>query len=145
MPKIIAASADKCWFSNGFILEKLIYPALAAIKNKSRDKADTKFTHIFTSSQYKEQMLRSGYLYQLYAYLRTQEAATLGQGWRSEGMLLHPHCGEVVDAYVDMQGHRLRFKTIDLMGSAEEFERQLLALGHGWAENMTDRVVSSHV
>jgi 5-methylcytosine-specific restriction enzyme subunit McrC len=90
-------------------------------------------------------MLRSGYLYQLYAYLRTQEATTLGQGWCSEGMLLHPHCGEAVDAYVDMQGHRLRFKTIDLMGSAEDFERQLLALGHGWAENMTDSIVSAHV
>lgn len=119
---------------------ELLHPA-----SKRKLVIDTKFTHIFTSSQYKEQMLRSGYLYQLYAYLRTQEAATLGQGWRSEGMLLHPHCGEVIDAYVDMQGHRLRFKTIDLMGSAEEFERQLLALGHGWAENMTDSIVSSHV
>lgn len=90
---------------------------------------DTKFTHIFTSTQYKEEVLRSGYLYQLYAYLRTQEAATLGQDWCSEGMLLHPQCGGVVDVYVDMQGHRLRFKTIDLMGSAEEFEQQLLILG----------------
>jgi 5-methylcytosine-specific restriction enzyme subunit McrC len=48
-------------------------------------------------------------------------------------MLLHPHCGEVVDAYVDMQGHRLRFKTIDLMCSAEDFERQLLTLANGIA------------
>lgn len=94
---------------------------------------DTKFNHIFTSSQYKEAMLRSGYLYQLYSYLRTQEAQTLGQGWRSEGMLLHPQCGPAVDVYVDMQGHRLRFKTIDLMGSAVEFETQLLGL----AESLT--------
>lgn len=34
---------------------------------------DTKFTHIFADSRYKSEMLRSGYLYQLYAYLRTQE------------------------------------------------------------------------
>lgn len=89
---------------------------------------DTKFTHIFTSTQYKEEVLRSGYLYQLYAYLRTQESTTLEQGWCSEGMLLHPQCGESVDAYVDMQGHRLRFKTINLMGNAKEFEHQLLSL-----------------
>lgn len=89
---------------------------------------DTKFTNIFTSTQYKSEVLRSGYLYQLYAYLRTQEAATLKQGWRSEGMLLHPQCGGVVDAYVDIQGHRLRFRTIDLMGPTMEFEQQLLSL-----------------
>ena len=107
---------------------ELLHPA-----SKHKLVIDTKFTHIFTSSQYKEQMLRSGYLYQLYAYLRTQEAVTVGQGWLSEGMLLHPHCGEVVDAYVDMQGHRLRLKTIDLMGSAQEFEQQLLTLVHTMA------------
>ena len=94
---------------------------------------DTKFNHIFTSSQYKEAMLRSGYLYQLYTYLRTQEAETLGQGWRSEGMLLHPQCGPAIDAHVDMQGHRLRFKTIDLMGSAAAFEAQLLGLAESFA------------
>lgn len=93
---------------------------------------DTKFTHIFTDSQYKSEMLRSGYLYQLYAYLRTQEGQLYAQGIeRSEGMLLHPLCGQTLDAYVDMQGHRMRFKTIDLMSSAEEFERQLLSIGSG--------------
>lgn len=88
---------------------------------------DTKFTHIFTDSQYKTEVLRSGYLYQLYAYLRTQEGKLHAQGIvRSEGMLLHPQCGQAVDAYVDMQGHRMRFKTIDLMSSPVEFEQQLL-------------------
>lgn len=91
---------------------------------------DTKFTHIFTDSQYKSEMLRSGYLYQLYAYLRTQEGLLNSQGIeRSEGMLLHPQCGQALDAYVDIQGHRMRFKTINLMTSAEEFERQLLSIG----------------
>lgn len=90
---------------------------------------DTKFTHIFTDSQYKSEMLRSGYIYQIYAYLRTQEGSLYSQQIvRSEGMLLHPQCGQALDAYVDMQGHRIRFKTIDLMSSAEEFERQLLGI-----------------
>jgi 5-methylcytosine-specific restriction enzyme subunit McrC len=94
---------------------------------------DTKFNDIFTSSQYKESMLRSGYLYQLYTYLRTQEAQTLDQGWSSEGMLLHPQCGPALDAHVDMQGYRLRFKTIDLTASATEFEAQLSGLAGSFA------------
>ena len=106
---------------------------LLHIASKRKLVIDTKFTHIFTSSQYKEAMLRSSYLYQLYTYLRTQEAQTLGQGWRSEGMLLHPQCGPALDAYVDMQGHRLRVKTIDLMGSATEFEAQLSRLAESFA------------
>lgn len=93
---------------------------------------DTKFTDIFTDTQYKKEMLRSGYLYQLYAYLRTQEAELHTQGIQhSEGMLLHPQCGQALDAYVDMQGHRMRFKTIDLTSSAAEFEKQLLSIGSG--------------
>jgi 5-methylcytosine-specific restriction enzyme subunit McrC len=101
---------------------------LVHLASKRKLVIDTKFNHIFTSSQYRETILRSGYLYQLYTYLRTQEAQTLGLGWRSEGMLLHPQCGPAMDGYVDMQGHRLRFKTIDLTGSAAEFEAQLLGV-----------------
>lgn len=88
---------------------------------------DTKFTHIFTSSQYKTDLLKSGYLYQLYAYLRTQEEHASYRGIeRSEGMLLHPQCGQAIDEYVDIQGHRMRFKTIDLKSIPEKFEWQLL-------------------
>ena len=90
---------------------------------------DTKFTHIFKETQYKSVKLRSGYLYQLYAYLHTQAEQLQAQGIEhSEGMLLHPQCGQAMDAYVDMQGHRMRFKTIDLMCSAGEFERQLQSI-----------------
>jgi 5-methylcytosine-specific restriction enzyme subunit McrC len=87
---------------------------------------DTKFTHIFTSTQYREDVLKSGYLYQLYTYLRTQEEQLIEQGWSSEGMLLHPQVDGVIDEYINIQGHRMRFKTIDLMSSANEFENQLL-------------------
>ena len=101
---------------------------LVHIEHKRKLVIDTKFTHIFSASQYKEEVLRSGYLYQLYTYLRTQEEATLQLGWRSEGMLLHPQYGPSLDEYVDIQGHRLRFKTIDLTCNAAEFEAQLLGL-----------------
>lgn len=95
---------------------------------------DTKFTNIFTATQYKTEVLRSGYLYQLYAYLRTQEAQLQANDIQhSEGMLLHPQSGAALDAYFDLQGHRIRLKTIDLMGSAQEFEKQLLSIGAGLA------------
>jgi len=86
---------------------------------------DTKFTHIFAASQYRDEVLRSGYLYQLYTYLRTQEEIGLEKGWRSEGMLLHPQVDGVIDEHIDLQGHRMRFKTIDLNCSAQELEIQL--------------------
>ncbi|HCN70403.1 MAG TPA: hypothetical protein DIS96_01275 [Pusillimonas sp.] len=90
---------------------------------------DTKFNQVFGATRYREEVLRSGYLYQLYTYLRTQEAALQVQGIRSEGMLLHPQFGEALDAHIDIQGHRMRFKTINLMTSSEEFEKQLLGIG----------------
>jgi 5-methylcytosine-specific restriction enzyme subunit McrC len=86
---------------------------------------DTKFTHIFATTQYRDEVLKSGYLYQLYTYLRTQEGLVLEKEWKSEGMLLHPQVDGVIDEHIDLQGHRMRFKTIDLMSSAEDLEMQL--------------------
>lgn len=86
---------------------------------------DTKFTHIFAATQYRDEVLKSGYLYQLYTYLRTQEQPLLDGRWQSEGMLLHPQVGGCFDEHIDLQGHRLRFKTIDLTGDAQDFEIQL--------------------
>lgn len=86
---------------------------------------DTKFTHIFAATQYRDEVLKSGYLYQLYTYLRTQEDLVLEKGWKSEGMLLHPQVDGVIDEHIDLQGHRMRFKTIDLKCSAQDLEIQL--------------------
>lgn len=94
-------------------------------RHKRKVVIDTKFTHIFTATQYRDEVLKSGYLYQLYAYLRTQEGLLPDREWRSEGMLLHPQAGGSFDEHMDLQGHRMRFKTIDLMGSAQDFEMQL--------------------
>ena len=86
---------------------------------------DTKFTRIFTKSDYRETMLKSGYLYQLYAYLRTQERPDDAASRHSEGILLHPQVGEAVDETMEVQGHKMRAKTIDLMASPAAFEAQL--------------------
>jgi 5-methylcytosine-specific restriction enzyme subunit McrC len=86
---------------------------------------DTKFTHIFTTSQHRTDLLKSGYLYQLYAYLRTQERIEKPETINAEGMLLHPQVGGAVDEFMCIQGHRMRFKTIDLIGDTERLECQL--------------------
>src|SRR5690554_513902 len=58
---------------------------------------DTKFTEIFTASTYRDQILKSGYLYQLYAYLQSQERLDDPGSMTAEGMLLHPQTGGTVD------------------------------------------------
>lgn len=83
---------------------------------------DTKFTHIFTSSAYLEEILKSGHLYQIYAYLRTQEVASDPLSMTTEGMLLHPQVGNTIDEAIHVQGHCVRFRTIDLAASPDQFE-----------------------
>jgi 5-methylcytosine-specific restriction enzyme subunit McrC len=54
---------------------------------------DTKFTAILVTSRYREDTLKSGYLYQMYTYLRSQEDSD--PGWESAyGLLLHPTIGK---------------------------------------------------
>lgn len=91
---------------------------------------DTKFTRIFTKSDYREAMLKSGYLYQMYAYLRTQEQADDQASLCSEGILLHPQVGDAVDEAMAVQGHLMRAKTIDLMAIPSVFEAQLGSIIH---------------
>lgn len=87
---------------------------------------DTKFNAIVTRGWYREEeLLRSGYLYQIYAYLRSQEGDTLAD--RAEGLLLHPAIdGKVVDEAVRMQGHVIRFSTVDLCATAAEIRDRLM-------------------
>ena len=86
---------------------------------------DTKFTHILIHSDYRDRILKSGYLYQLYTYLRTQERAEDPASLTSEGMLLHPQTGCATDEAMQVQGHVMRFKTIDLTTPPGAFEQRL--------------------
>jgi len=88
---------------------------------------DTKFTSIVKKGQYGQMKLKSGYIYQLYTYLRSQEG--LG-GWAdgATGVLLHPAIDAHVDESVTIQGHRLRFVTVDLAVPALEIRKQLIEL-----------------
>lgn len=73
---------------------------------------DTKFTAITKPGHYREATLASGYVYQIYAYLMSQQSPGLGA--QTEGLMLHPTVGEPIDEEVVIQGHRIRFATVDL-------------------------------
>ena len=69
---------------------------------------------------------RSENLYQIYAYLRTQENGT--EEYRNaRGMLLYPTVDRPLDEEADIQGHNIRVSTIDLSDSWEAIEARLLS------------------
>ena len=87
---------------------------------------DTKFTSILTSGWYRDETLRSGYLFQMYTYLRSQAGRGDPIADRAEGLLLHPSVGGNVDATVVIQGHPMRFATVDLAASSATIRQRLL-------------------
>lgn len=89
---------------------------------------DTKFNSLLTKGWHREHTLRSGYLYQIYAYLFSQVGKGDELADRAEGVLLHPSLGNMIDETVEIQGHKIRFTTVDLSASAEEIKSQLLHL-----------------
>jgi 5-methylcytosine-specific restriction enzyme subunit McrC len=95
---------------------------------------DTKFNSVVTRGWYREETLRSGYIYQIYAYLRSQEGSGDPFAETASGLLLHPSVGDMVNESVVIQNHEIRFATVDLGATAKEIRAQLLQvleLSHG--------------
>jgi 5-methylcytosine-specific restriction enzyme subunit McrC len=89
---------------------------------------DTKFNAITTSGWHRDETLRSGYIYQMYAYLRSQENMQNDKSFTSIGMLLHPAIDKQVTEMVTIQGHPIWFCTVDLSESAMSIRKRLLWL-----------------
>ena len=87
---------------------------------------DTKFNSVVTRGWYREETLRSGYIYQIYAYLRSQEGNGDPLAETASGLLLHPSVGDMVNESVVIQNHEIRFATVDLGATAKEIREQLL-------------------
>lgn len=87
---------------------------------------DTKFTSMLEVGHYREKTLRSGHIYQIYAYLRSQEGGEDTLADTAVGVLLYPAVGERRQGAVVIQGHELRFAAVDLAASAREIREQLL-------------------
>jgi 5-methylcytosine-specific restriction enzyme subunit McrC len=94
--------------------------------NGKRIIIDTKFNSIVIPGWRREETLRSGYIYQIYTYLRSQENEKDPVSLKTTGLLLHPSIGETVDETVIIQGHPIRFATVDLTASTSEIRARLL-------------------
>lgn len=89
---------------------------------------DTKFNSIVTRGWYREETLRSGYIYQIYAYLRSQEGKGDLLSANASGLLLHPSIDGTVDKHVVIQNHKIRFTTVNLGATAGEIRKRLLEI-----------------
>ena len=85
---------------------------------------DTKFTSILASGRFLDARLKSGYLYQMYAYLRSQEGRDLR--WDgAAGLFLHPAIATSLRERVVIQNHSISFATVDLSGEAAAIRNEL--------------------
>ena len=89
---------------------------------------DTKFTSILKTNQYNQKKISSGYLYQMYAYLRSQEGSDDPLYDNAGGLFIHPSIGEDINEYVVIQNHKIQFATVDLGATAIEIREQLLSI-----------------
>ena len=96
------------------------------VQSNRRIVIDTKFTSILTRGRYREESLHSGYVFQIYAYLRSQAGRGDSIADRAEGLLLHPSVGTNIDETAVIQGHPIRFATVDLAESSSTIRQQLL-------------------
>ncbi|MDC0572928.1 5-methylcytosine-specific restriction endonuclease system specificity protein McrC [Luminiphilus sp.] len=86
---------------------------------------DTKFNEILTRGWHRNQTFRSAYVYQMYAYLKSQKSGA-DEDYQSQAVLLHPSFGDPVDESVTIQGDQFRFKTLDLMSDHPVWKAELL-------------------
>ena len=89
---------------------------------------DTKFNSVVTKGWYREETIRSGYIYQIYAYLRSQEGNGDPLADNATGLLLHPSLGDMTNESVVIQNHEIRFATVDLGATAKEIRTQLMQI-----------------
>ena len=88
---------------------------------------DTKFTQSLVENQWGKPIYESSHLYQLYAYLRSQEH--LSEAHRlASGILLYPATQNAFPERVQLQGHPILMECVNLAAPWQEVERQLLAL-----------------
>jgi len=85
---------------------------------------DTKFSSILEARRFGGASLKSRYLYQMYAYVRSQEGIGL-RSYETAGLFLHPAIAASVGERAVIQGHSLTFATVDLSASAAVIRKDL--------------------
>lgn len=89
---------------------------------------DTKCTSIVRQSRSKKDKFKSEHIYQLYAYLRSQEKTTDTPSCHATGMLLYPAIDENINEHVIIQNHIIKFSTINLQEDSSLIRKNLLHL-----------------
>lgn len=107
------------------VLEHREHSALAVDR---RVVIDTKFTSIVERGRFGRHMLKSGHMYQLYAYLRSQEEPSRPVTRDSVGVLLYPSLGVDYNESAIIQDHRVSFATVDLTADSQTIRGQLLRI-----------------
>ncbi len=87
---------------------------------------DTKFTSALANGKFGGETFKSSHLYQIYTYVRSQEAANDPLSLSAEGMLLYPSVGQSIRESFDSHGHRFTVATVDLGKPASSVRQQLL-------------------
>ena len=89
---------------------------------------DTKFTaQSLVGNQWGKPIFDSSHLYQLYAYLKSQEH--LSEAHRNAvGILLYPAVGAKLSEQIELQGHVIRIESVDLSAHWQEIEKSLIEL-----------------
>ena len=88
---------------------------------------ETKFADALKPNQYGLPRLSRDHIFQLYAYVQSQhDVDELSRA--TEGVLLYPAVGQHLDESATIQGHRYRFLTVDLGGSAAAIREALLSV-----------------
>lgn len=88
---------------------------------------DTKFTSLLKTGWYRTESLSSAYIYQMYAYLRTQEEESFADR-HATGILLHPAIDKPQRFSCEMQGHKFIFAAVNLNAPAQDIRAELLSL-----------------
>jgi 5-methylcytosine-specific restriction enzyme subunit McrC len=87
---------------------------------------DTKFTvHSLVENRWGKPVFDSSHLYQLYAYLKSQEHLS-EQHHDAVGILLYPAIEARLSERIELRDHVIRIESVDLAAPWQEVERRLL-------------------
>ena len=85
---------------------------------------DTKFSSILRSRRFGGVTLKSEYIYQMYAYVRSQEGIGL-RSHEAAGLFVHPAVNVTLYERAAIQGHSITFATVNLSASPATIRSEL--------------------
>lgn len=99
-------------------------------KSGRRIVIDTKFTSVIERGWHRDKSLKTEHIYQLYAYLRSQERTADPLSLNATGILLYPSVDGGVNEAGVIQGHEIRFVTVNLAANSRSIRDRLLEIAN---------------